>query len=73
MPHITAQDGNVIAADFGPRAPARNLNLAVRFSTQVLYADTAVCLMRINYFLNDQPIAIQHIMTDHVNNTDVPA
>ena len=41
MTRITSLDGNVIAADFG-----QDLSLDVRITTQVLYEDEDVMLLR---------------------------
>ncbi len=63
---ITSRDGNVIAADFKPKQ-----ELKLEFRTQILYADAAVCLIRITYSMNGAIIGYQHVMADHTNNTDV--
>lgn len=60
-PRITSCDGNVIAADFRPQL---KFNLAITFDTQVLYADAAVCLIRITYRLNGEILGVQHVTAE---------
>jgi hypothetical protein len=54
---ILAQDGNVIQADFRKQS-------AFSFQTQILFCDPAVVLMRITYFCNGEPVALQHLTVD---------
>ncbi len=61
MSRITAQDGNVIAADFGRRDC---LGLNVTFKSDILYFDGHVCLVRVIASLDGQPFMTKHFMEE---------
>ena len=67
---IESLGGNVIAADFRPQP---KLTIDIAFETRVLYCDEAVCLIRITYLLNGEPVGMQHVTaeTPPINNTEV--
>jgi hypothetical protein len=52
MPRIISQHGNVIAADFRPRA---SLDLTVTFKRETPYADDSVMLLRLTTLLDGKP------------------
>lgn len=60
MSRILAQDGNVIAADFRPRV-ADKLNIEIKVTSDILYCDQMVCLMRFSLVFAGQVIATQHV------------
>jgi hypothetical protein len=58
---ILAEDGNVIQADFRPKA-APSLNVTI--TTQVLYQDERVVLMRTTASIGDKPFGMLHLLGD---------
>lgn len=58
---ILAQHGNVIAADFRPRTFA---DISVKLTTETLYHDGHVTLIRSTVQFGDQPPTCAHILGD---------
>lgn len=58
---ILSQHGNVIAADFRPRA---TFDISIRMSTETLYHDGHVTLIRATVQIGDQPPTCSHILGD---------
>jgi len=58
---ILSRHGNVIAADFRPRA---SLDLTVTFTSETLYHDGLVMLLRTTAKLGDTPLATLHFLGD---------
>jgi hypothetical protein len=59
MPRILSQSGNVIAADFNPRA-----RFELRITSETLYRDNRVMVTRTTAFLGHEPILVIHFMGD---------
>lgn len=53
----TSQDGNVIKADFRPRA-----SLDIQVKPEILYCDDLVCLMRFYLILDGKIHSVEHVM-----------
>jgi len=58
MNRILATHGNVIAADFRPRA-ADAVEIAVQ--SEILYCDHLVCLLRFRLLFQGRVIATEHV------------
>jgi hypothetical protein len=56
MPRVLSQSGNVIAADFRPRA-----SIDIQVKSEVLYCDRLVCLMRFSLLCNGELLSTEHI------------
>ena len=56
---IRSQTGNVIAADFRPHDP-----LTVTLTTETLYCDGHVTLLRTTAAIGGKPIATTHVLGD---------
>lgn len=57
---ILSQHGNVIAADFRP-----SLKITVTLTTEMLYCDGRVTLIRSIAIMDGKPIAVTHALGDH--------
>lgn len=58
---ILSHHGNVIAADFRPRA---SLELTITFKSETLYCDGSVMLLRTTALFCDRPLAVVHHLGD---------
>lgn len=58
---ILSRHGNVIAADFRPR---RLADISVRMTTETLYCDGHVTLIRATVQIGDEPPSRTHILGD---------
>ncbi len=58
---VLSQHGNVIAADFRPRA---SLEIPIRVQSEVLYRDDRVMLTRTTAYLGDKPCFVAHFLGD---------
>lgn len=61
MSRILSQHGNVIAADFKPRA---SLDLTVNIKAETLYCDGLAVLLRTVASFEGKPIAVIHFLSD---------
>ena len=59
MSRIISQSGNVIAADFKPRA---SLDLTVDIRCETLYCDALVTLILVTLTFGGKPYCAQHIL-----------
>ncbi|AWM37034.1 hypothetical protein GobsT_50640 [Gemmata obscuriglobus] len=58
---ILSQHGNVIAADFRPR---RLADISVRMTSETLYCDGHVTLIRATVQVGDRPASCTHLLGD---------
>lgn len=63
MTRVLSQHGNVIAADFRPRA---RLDASILIETEILYQDDRIVLSRTTATLGGRPFMVTHFMGDMV-------
>lgn len=60
MSRIVSRDGNVIAADFRPRASNPRAPMEIEIRSDLLYCDALACLVRHTLLVNGRVIQLGH-------------